>query len=277
MKNKIGVLIGYGPGTDITAEFQKAANMELECCQLCGWDVSSYTDENAAKIKEASFKTGIEITAFWAGWSGPKEWNFYGGPATLGIVPPAYREARMRELYAGADFAYKLGVSDIITHVGFIPENPFDPDFNGTVCALRALAQYLKARGQYFLFESGQETPVTMLRAIEEIGTGNLGVNFDTANLILYGKANSVDALDIIGKYVRNTHCKDGFYPVTGKHLGREVALGEGKADFPNIVRRLKELNYTGPYVIEREISGEQQIKDIIRARDYISSLLEQT
>jgi sugar phosphate isomerase/epimerase len=274
MKNKIGAFIGYNSDTNVMAEFRKAADMGLECCQLGGWDINSYTDEGAEKIKAASAETGIEITALWAGWSGPKEWNFYGGPATLGIVPQAYREIRLRELYAGADFAYKLGVTDIITHVGFIPENPFDPDFNGTVCALRNLAQYLSTRGQYFLFESGQETPVTMLRAIEEIGTGNLGVNFDTANLILYGKANSADALDVIGKYVRNTHCKDGFYPTTGKQLGREVALGEGKADFPKIVRKLKELNYTGPYVIEREISGEEQKKDIIRARDFIASLL---
>ncbi len=275
MQNKIGVLIGYNSNTDITAEFQKAADMGLKCCQLCGRDQKAYTDENVQKVLAASIEKDIEITAIWAAWSGPQEWNFYGGPATLGIVPPAYRELRMRELYASADFAYKLGVTDVITHVGFIPENPFDPDFNGTVCALRAFAQYLKARGQYFLFESGQETPVTMLRTIEEIGTDNLGVNFDTANLILYGKASSVDALDVIGQFVRNTHCKDGFYPTTGKNLGREVALGEGKADFPKIVKKLKELNYTGPYVIEREISGEQQVKDIIRARDFISSLLE--
>lgn len=274
MKNKIGVLIGYNSKTDIRAEFRKAAEMNLECCQLCGGDLKSYTEENAIKIRNAAEETGIEITAYWAAWSGPQEWNFYGGPATLGIVPPAYREIRMRELYAGADFAHMLGVTDVITHAGFIPENPFDPDFNGTVCALRALAHYLASRGQYFLFETGQETPVTMLRTIEEIGTGNLGVNFDTANLILYGKANSADALEVIGKYVRNTHCKDGFYPTTGKQLGREVALGEGKADFPKIVKKLKELNYTGPYVIEREISGEQQRKDIIAARDFIASLL---
>lgn len=274
MKNKIGVLISYNSGTDVTAEFKKAAEMGLECCQLCGGDQRAYTDEKAREVKSASLETGIEITAYWAGWSGPQEWNFYGGPATLGIVPPAYRDTRMRELYAGADFAHKLGVTDVITHVGFIPEDPFDPDFNGTVCALRAFARYLEARGQYFLFETGQETPVTMLRAIEEIGTQNLGVNFDTANLILYGKANSADALEVIGKYVRNTHCKDGFYPTTGKQLGREVALGQGKADFPAIVKKLKELNYTGPYVIEREISGEQQKKDIIHARDFIASLL---
>ena len=273
MTNKIGVLIGYHSGTDIYAEFKKLADMGFNSCQLCGSEAASYTDEKAAAVKRAAEETGIEISAYWAGWSPPGEWNFYGGPATLGLVPAAYREKRLREVMSGADFAYKFGVTDVITHVGFIPENPSDPEFNGVVCVLRYLAQYLKARGQYFLFETGQETPVTLLRTIEEIGTDNLGINFDTANLILYGKANSVDALDVIGKYVRNTHCKDGFYPTTGKQLGVEVPLGEGKADFPNIVRRLRELNYAGPYIIEREISGEQQKKDIMKAKEFIASL----
>lgn len=276
MENKIGVFTSFHTGTDMKKELQKIADMEFNCCQLSCWDTPSLTDENAAIVKKAAEDTGIEITAVWAGWEGPAEWSFYGGPSTLGIVPPAYRQYRMKQIYAASDFAYKIGVTDIITHVGFIPENPYEADFIGTVTALRGLANYLKARGQYFLFETGQETPVTMLRAIEEIGTDNLGINLDTANLILYGKANTVDALDVFGKYVRNTHCKDGFYPTSGKFLGHEVALGKGKANFPGIVKKLKELNYKGPYIIEREISGDQQILDIIAARDFIRSLLNE-
>ena len=111
-----------------------------------------------------------------------------------------------------------------------------------------------------------------MLRFIEEVGTGNLGINLDTANLILYGKANTVDALEVFGKYVRNTHFKDGLYPTCGKELGREVALGEGRANVPGIVKKLKELGYTGPYVIEREISGDQQIADIASAKALLES-----
>ena len=273
---KLGILISFHQNTNIEEEFSKAVGMKLTCCQLCCWDTSLYTNENANKIKEAAQKTGMEITALWAGWTGPAEWNFYAGPATLGLVPLSYRFHRLKELFQASDFAELLKVKDVITHVGFLPENPFDPDFNGVIAALRSLASYMKEKGQYFLFETGQETPVTMLRAIEEIGTDNLGVNFDTANLILYGKANSADALDVIGKYVRNTHCKDGNYPTCGRELGQEVPLGEGKANFPAIVRKLKELDYSGPLIIEREISGPQQIKDIERARDILTGILSE-
>ena len=140
--------------------------------------------------------------------------------------------------------------------------------------ALKVLAGHCKVNGQHFLFETGQETPTTLLRAIEDIGTGNLGINLDPANLILYGKANPVDALDVIGKYVMDIHAKDGLYPTNGRQLGVETPLGEGKVNFPALVARLKELGYDGTFTIEREISGEQQKKDIISAKAILESLI---
>ena len=167
-----------------------------------------------------------------------------------------------------------IGVDKVVTHVGFIPEDPAHPDFNGTVGALRNLCRYMKKKEQSFLFETGQETPITLLRTIEAIGYDNVGINLDTANLILYGKANTLDSLDVFGTYVMETHIKDGLYPTEGMKLGREVPAGEGKANIPEVIKKLSELGYSGAYTIEREISGEEQIKDIIKARDLIKSLL---
>ena len=272
---KIGALLGYGTQTDIDAAFSKFQALGLNCCQLSVWDVENmFTPEKAEEAKAASTKYGIEITALWAGWTGPAAWNFTEGPATLGIVPAEYREMRVRQLIKAADFAEWLGVTDIITHAGFLPESPCDPNFRPVADAIKEIAEVYKARGLWFLFETGQETPVAMLRYIETVGTGNLGINFDTANLILYGKANSVDALEVFGKYVRNTHFKDGLYPTCGNELGHEVALGDGKANVPGIIAKLKELNYEGAYVIEREISGDRQIEDINKAKTLIESCL---
>lgn len=275
MNNKIGVLINYRKGTDIKAEMDKAKRMGLESCQLSMWDTSMLTEKYARAVREALSETGFTVTAVWAGWSGPVKWNFTEGPLTIGLVPKEYRAARLRELKLAADFAASLGVKKIITHVGFIPEDPNHPDFIGVVDALRELCEYLRERGQYFLFEAGQETPVTMLRTIQAIGLDNVGINLDTANLILYGKANTLDALDVFGKYVMETHIKDGVYPTDGLSLGREKRFGDGKANFPAVVRKLHELGYEGNFTVEREISGEEQIADIIIARDGLKKIME--
>jgi len=272
-KIEVGTIIGFSPDENVMDEaFARIERLDLNACQVNNWDKAQYTDENAEMLNRLSAKHGVRITALWAGWNGPAVWNFYEGPLTLGIVPKEYRESRLEDLKAACPFAAKIGVKDVITHFGFLPEDPNNPEFMPIAEAIRSLALTAKEYGLYFLFETGQETPVAMLRYIETVGTGNLGVNLDTANLILYGKANTVDALDVFGDYVRNTHFKDGFYPTTGTNLGAECALGEGKANVPGIIAGLKKHNYQGPYIIEREIGGDQQTADIIKARDLIIS-----
>ena len=124
-----------------------------------------------------------------------------------------------------------------------------------------------------FWFETGQETPITLLRTIEDVGTGNMGINLDPANLLMYGKANPVDALDVFGKYVTGVHAKDGEYPTNGRDLGVEMPLGEGRVNFQVLIPKLKALGYTGALTIEREISGPQQNEDIRRAMELLDPL----
>ena len=276
MSNRIGAMVGYDTDVDILEKFRKNQELGINSCQICIWNVDIFrSDEHAEKIKAAIAETGINVSSLWAGWTGPCEWNFTAGPDTIGLVPVAYRFTRLGELKSASDFAEKIGVKQVVTHVGFIPENPSATEFNGTVAALRNLCGYMKKKGQHFLFETGQETPITLLRTIEAIGTGNIGVNLDTANPILYGKANPVDALDVFGKYVMDTHIKDGFYPTNGMYLGHEARAGDGKANIPEVVRKLiVEYGYEGPFTIEREISGEQQTADIIHAKKLLEDAM---
>ena len=272
---KIGTMLYFNSLEEMEKSFIKLRAFGFASCQLCSWEPEKWTDENADGIRALAEKHGIEISSFWCGWEGPKVWDFYEGQRTLGLVPPQYREMRVKNLCDGADFAHRIGLTDVATHMGFIPECPFDPNFEPLCDAIRTVAQHLKTNGQYLLFETGQETPVTMLRCFEQVGMDNLGVNLDTANLILYGKANPVDALDMFGKYVRNLHAKDGFYPVNGHDLGEEVRLGDGKVDFRGLFRKLKELGYDSYVTIEREISGEQQDEDIRHAKVYLETIID--
>ncbi|MBQ8850127.1 MAG: sugar phosphate isomerase/epimerase [Clostridia bacterium] len=272
--SKIGVLISLKGDSDILQKFTEVKNNGFECCQISIWDMSFYTDANAKAISDAVSATGVEISTLWAGWSGPKEWNFTGGPMTLGIVPAPFRMQRAEELIEAARFASKIGVKRVATHAGFLPENMSDPEYCGVIAILRYIVGKYKALGVDFLFETGQETPITLLRVIEELGSDNVGINLDTANLILYGKANTADAVTVFGKYVRDTHIKDGLYPTTGARLGIETKVGEGMADIPKVVKRLRAVGYDGNYIIEREISGEQQIRDILDTKVYLEAIL---
>jgi sugar phosphate isomerase/epimerase len=201
-------------------------------------------------------------------------WNFTEGPTTIGLVPEQYRAQRVATLKEGADFAVRVGVSSITTHVGFIPESASNPLYPGLIDALREVVAHCGKRGITFCFETGQETPITLLRAIEDLGYDNVGINLDPANLLMYGKANPVDALDLFGQYVVGVHAKDGEYPTDVRRLGVEKPLGEGRVNFPVLVTKLKSLGYRGALTIEREISGPKQIEDIKRAIEVLSALV---
>ncbi len=271
---KIGTCVYFENAYTIEEQLRNLKANGFDNCQLLSWNPAVWTDENAALLNRVREELGLTFSAFWCGWEGPKVWDLYEGPLTLGLVPPDYRVLRIQNLCDGADFAHKLGVVDVVTHMGFIPESPHDPLFPGFCIAVRQVAEHLKANGQYLLFETGQETPVTMLRCFETVGTGNLGVNLDTANLILYGKANPADALLVFGDYVRGLHAKDGQYPTNGHDLGTETRLGDGAVDFPLVFQRLREHNYDGYVTIEREISGEQQRQDVEYARRYLQAII---
>ncbi len=125
--------------------------------------------------------------------------------------------------------------------------------------------------------ETGQETPVTVLRVIQDSGMDNIGVGLDTANLILYGKGNPVDALDVLGTHVRSVHAKDGLFPTNPRKLGAEVAIGKGRVDFVRVISRLVELGYSGALSIEREISGPKQEADILEAKNFLEKIIDKT
>ena len=271
VKLDIGVMVGLHEQPEVG--IRKVTDLGLRSCQVSCWDPPAWTERRFGLLAKAAADLGVEITTFWAGYSGPRVWDFIDGPRTIGLVPPQYRAGRTEDLKKAAALAAKFGLPSITTHVGFLPEDPNDPEFPGTVEALKQVAGRCAELGIEFWFETGQETPVTLLRTIQRVGTGNLGVNFDTGNLILYGKANPVDALDVIGRHVRGVHAKDGTYPTDGDHLGKETPLGEGKVNFPVFVPKLKSLGYTGSLTIEREISGPQQIEDIRKAIDLLTPL----
>lgn len=266
---RLGLIIGIGK--DPSAAMVKVRDLGLPSCQVY---VDEFDPNGVAPLRQALDQNTIEATSFVVGGPGREVWDFYEGPLTIGLVPRETRAARIAHLKKASDFAKQCGIPAVQTHAGFIPENPNDPLYKEAVAAMREVAEHCKRNGQNFRYETGQETPITLVRAIRDVGLDNQGVNFDLANLILYGKANPVDAIEILAPYIQGIHAKDGLFPTNPRQLGEEVPIGKGKVDFPLIIARLKELQYGGAVTIEREISGPKQIEDVRAAKEYLEALI---
>jgi sugar phosphate isomerase/epimerase len=236
--------------------------------------IGRFNASAAQQLSEVLEKHGVTATSAEIVGPGRLVWDFWDGPETIGLVPPATRAARTEALKQTSDFAKRLGIPRVQTHCGFLPENPRDPLYQTAVEAIREVAIHCAGNGQDFLMETGQETPTTMSRAILDVNQPNLGVGLDTANLILYGKANPVDAVDMIGKHVRSVHAKDGMWPTDPMKLGKEVLIGTGRVDFLKVFSKLQKLGYQGAITIERETSGPQQMEDVKHEKVYLERVL---
>src|SRR6266568_1739653 len=238
--------------------------------------INKFTADAAKQIQDLLAKYDVIATTVEVVRPEPLKWNFTEGPSTIGLVPPKTRAARIDALRQVSDFAKMVGIEQVQTHCGFIPEDPADALYPGAVEAIRTVAQHCQGNGQHFLMETGQETPTTMSRMIRDVAMPNLAVGLDTANLILYGKANPVDAADILGSHVRSVHAKDGRWPTNPSELGEEVLIGKGLVDFKKVFAKLHQLGYTGAITIERETSGPQQIEDVRQEKIYLERILSE-
>lgn len=257
--------------------FTKVRELGFSTCQL-GSPPDSYlrgpdAKRLTARFREAVAATGVTVTSVFIMYSG-HVWDLVKGPNTIGLVPPDKRGARVVQAVRISNWAAEAGIDAVTSHIGFIPEDPDDPNFPPFVETMRALVDYFIDNGQTFAFETGQETAATLVRTIEAIDRHpHVGINLDPANLLLYGKNRPMDVVDLLAPYVFNTHCKDGHLPEPGGKLGREVPLGEGDVRIRELIPALFERGFRGPLTIEREIHGDQQIADILKAKALLESI----
>ena len=274
-KNASPITIGCivsGEG-DVDATFKNLQEMGFTSCQI-GLP-GNRSQETIDKLKAARQKYGIKITTVIT-IPGRCVWDFMEGPSTIGLAPVEGREEKMKVYRECVDFCQKAGIPALHSHFGFIPEDPSTEQYKSFIVVMKELATYAKERGVDIYFETGQETPTTLLRTIKDIGTGNCFINCDTANLLLYGKANPTDAIRQFGHLVRDMHAKDGTYPSADDpyHLGHEKPIPEGDVDFPAIIKLLKQQGYTGAITIEYEMS-DRTADYMVKTRKYLQKLID--
>ncbi|MGA8030173.1 MAG: sugar phosphate isomerase/epimerase [Bryobacteraceae bacterium] len=195
---------------------------------------------------------------------------------TVGLVPPATRHARVARTKSVSDIARELGIASVACHIGFVPHNADEPLYAQIRDVARDICDHCAENGQSFTLETGQEPAKVLLRFMEDVDRSNLKINFDPANMILYGTGDPIEALDVLGKHVISVHCKDGDWPPMDQPaaLGKERALGEGSVDLPRFIAKLKEIGYRGILSIEREESDEQKrAADIRKAVSLLKTL----
>jgi len=255
----IGVFASIDAGLGVKLEV--AQELGVPTIQLHAPARETRTKENAEAFLAKIADMGITLTAVFGGFEGESYADIPATQRTVGLVPPETRVARTQEMKEIADFARLLGCDVVALHLGFIPHQSDDPNLYAEILDVtRDVCDHCAGNGQTLHLETGQETADGLLQFLSDVDRANLFVNFDPANMILYGTGEPIQTLQKIGRYVRSIHCKDGTWAdKPGEEWGCEVALGEGQVGMENYLRTLKEIGYDGPLTIEREIPAEPE------------------
>ena len=271
----IGVFASVDAGLGVHLDVAK--ELGIHTVQVHTPHKESRNEAAAKAFLQRCKEADITITCLFGGFEGESYADIATTARTVGLVPEGTRADRAAEMKEISNFAKFLGCNSLGMHIGFVPERN-SPSYKSLIEVTRDLLDHVKGNGQNMHLETGQETADHLLEFMHDVGRDNLFINFDPANMILYGTGDPIEALKKVGHLVRSIHCKDAKWAAPdqrGKGWGTEVALGDGDVGMKNYLRTLQAVGYSGPLTIEREIAHdrERQKADIGQAVRLLESL----
>ena len=254
----LGVFASIDAGLGVRLHLAK--ELGVSTVHLHAPHMSSRTPERAREFAGRVADLGIAVTCVFAGFDGESYADISTVERSVGLVPKATRAARLRELKEIADFSHLLNVDAVGLHLGFVPHETSDPEYAGILAATGEICDYCRILGQSIHLETGQEPADVLLQFLADVERENLFINFDPANMILYGVGEPLPALEKLGSYVRSVHCKDARWSAQpGVTWGEETPLGSGDVNIAAFLATLQRIGYQGPLTIEREIPQEPE------------------
>jgi sugar phosphate isomerase/epimerase len=230
-------------------DFALVRNLGVHCGQLGvpgGMQLNAAAADHWARTLAGAAFTVVTV---FAAYDGEDYADIRTVQRTVGFIPPG--------TLAVSDFAARLGVGSIACHIGFVPEDSAHPDYVAVRDLVRRICDHAAAHQQTFALETGQEPADVLAAFIADVARPNLRINFDPANLILYGTGDPIPALRKLAPLVASVHCKDGDWPKSPGALGSERPLGQGSVGIPAFVQALREVGFTGPLNVERECEDQ--------------------
>ena len=276
----LGVFAGIDAGLGVNLDV--AHELGVPTIQLHAPRMETQTQENAEKFLARLGELGIKISVVFGGFEGESYADIPTCQRTVGLVPPETRAERTREMTEIADFALMLGVDAVGLHLGFIPHDRDNRLYREVLSVARDVCDHCKGNDQRLHLETGQESADGLLQFLADVERDNLFVNFDPANMILYGTGNPIEALEKVGSYVRSVHCKDAKWAEKpGEEWGAEMPLGQGEVGMETFLRTLKKIGYDGPVECEpfdqelRKMEAGPALEKTIDSLDRIWGLIE--
>jgi sugar phosphate isomerase/epimerase len=253
---------------------QRLDQLGINVAQVACGDPHHASWEEGDAMPAAARDSGIAFTGAMLGFPGEDYTTPRSIKVTGGFGDPATRADRLERLRWALERTVQLGLTDLMLHAGFLPGRD-DPERPAMLATLAQAAQLADEKGVTLAFETGQETAELLRSTLDELRAPNLKVNFDPANMLLYDMGDPIRAVEILGPDIRSVHVKDARRPAVPGRWGEEVPLGQGEVDIRKFIQTLKQVGYTGPLVVEREVGDRAgRLRDVAHGLAFLRECL---
>ena len=253
--SRVGVFLRCTGHDDPLRALQAVTSLGLDTVQVSKLPDRYYTPEGATEFAGMLRTTGIRADSVVAVFAGESYADCDTVVRTVGFRPLHLVEERLAYLRKCVDFAGAIGATIVTFHMGFLPENPQDDAYTAMLAAVTDIAAYAGKQNVTISLETGQETGEQLAAFLDRITVARVGVNFDPANLVIYGVDAPSQALKHVVARVTSVHVKDALLPETPGAMGREVRPGEGRAELAECLRMLRASGFTGALIVENYVA----------------------
>ncbi len=251
---------------------EKVRALELSHVQLALRGLLQLDDAARQEAQSRLRESLLTFTAAMVSFAGEDYSSIQSIKLTGGYVPDDRWDERRELTLRAAKLASEMGIKLLSTHVGFIPRGN-DSHYASIVDRIRWLSANLAPLGVDLIMETGQESSNELLQFLNNLSCKNVGINFDPANMLLYGSGDPIDAVRTLGRHIRHVHIKDAVASKKpGLEWGTEVAFGDGQVPHAQFIEALHTVGYTGPLVIERE-AGDDRMGDVAFAIETLENI----
>lgn len=235
---------------------ERMRELGIEHLQLAIGNVMAMSSQEQAAYKKVWQDNNVKFTAGMIGFIGEYYTTIDSIRRTGGYVPDDLWPQRRQKTIDAGKIAADMGIHQVSTHIGFVPPS-HDPHYEVMVDRLRTISQDFAELGLGLLMETGQERANELLQFLNDLGVNNVKINFDPANMILYGAGDPIEAVGILERHIGHVHLKDAnLSDQPGVKWGKEVIFGRGQVGVKRFLEALRAVHYTGPLVFEQEIDG---------------------
>ncbi len=271
--NPVGIFLRCTGEEDPLRGLQAVKAMGIDTIQVSRLPDRFYTPEGAREFAGMLRDTRMRADSVVVVFEGESYKDRDTVVRTVGFRPLQLIPERLTYARKCVDFAQAIGARIVTFHMGFLPADPADEAYKAMLKAVTDVAAYAAGKGVTISLETGQETGEQLAAFLDTITVARVGVNFDPANLVIYGVDSPSRALKHFVSRVTSMHVKDALLPETPGAMGLEVRPGEGRAELAECFRMLKAGGFKGALVVENYVARglkSDPMDELRRAKAFI-------